>query len=850
MTVEIYVTQTRTYYPEQGKPEVHLYGRTEDGEADIIRVLDFDPHFYVPEHEGDKIQPKDHRDLSRVEENPEQPSLNGESLTKIIADHPGGVRRLSEQYDKTYEADVGFTNRLRIDEGIYTGVRAPDRRAKPSDIEAVEMEAPVRYCYYDIEIDDRGSMPVQDGEVAHTDSEVVSIVAYDSFADEYHGFLSLDDREPSEVLPEVVETGEPPGCLDKLHPAYNEKQMLREWAEFLGETNPDVLLAWNNLGFDAPYLIKRMEAIGMDGASMARGPTPEAEAGQYDPELSGRVIYDLMKAWKRMQYSDVSQSLQNAAEMELGDDAGKINHEETLYDLWQNNAAKLLRYNGRDVSLMVEINEAAGVMDDREELKDTVGVDYEETYEANDFIEMLARRKLDEWGYIGPTKTPPEGGSDDDDDYEGALTMEAFEGRKETLVSIDVASLYPMTMWMLNSSPETLVGVYDDPQAFIDQDDRELSAAPNGAVFRQDEDGLFRALVDEALELTQQAGRRRDEYDAGSDMWAYWNQTREARKRIRNGLYGVLGWVWFFLYDEPVAESVTTMSQEVIKSSAKYINENTAGEVVYGDTDSCYISWPNEWSFEKCLEHTDNVVETLETEVYPRLAGEWGMEGVECKWEMDIEDASETMFMAGKKKRYAKRVVWKEGMDFDTRLDAPEYSIKGFEVKRSDSAELLNKLQKDVFGMILDGAESASIRKRVFEAAQKIERRDANWDLIGIPGGIGKPLDEYDADTAQVRGAKVGNELLGLNIGQNDKPKRLYVDERPLENGDITKKTDVICYNNGAELSPIENQIYVDVSRMQDVVIKRPMGRILDCLGIDVEAAITGRKQNSIADYV
>jgi DNA polymerase I len=110
------------------------------------------------------------------------------------------------------------------------------------------------------------------------------------------------------------------------------------------------------------------------------------------------------------------------------------------------------------------------------------------------------------------------------------------------------------------------------------------------------------------------------------------------------------------------------MAQQVTRASADYINEETVGKVIYGDTDSCYISWPDEWSIEECLQHTEEVVEELNNNVYPELASDYGMEAEQCKWEMEIEDASEVMFQSGRKKRYSKNVVWVEGMDFDERL--------------------------------------------------------------------------------------------------------------------------------------------------------------------------------------
>jgi DNA polymerase elongation subunit (family B) len=845
----MYITETRTYYPDNyGDVEIILYGRTPDGEPERVRVTGFEPYFFVPEEEADTLQPKDHSDLARVNDTASATSIFGDSLARITATHPGGVRGLQEQYDSTFEADVDFESRLRIDHDIYSGIRVETnkRRVRPEELEPVEIDADPRYLYYDIEIDDRGAMPVQGDDVVHTDSEVVTICAYDSYTQEYHGFVSLGDRQPSEVLPTVMQEQEAPGCLDKLHFYHTEKPMLKGWIDFVSEIQPDALLAWNNVGFDAPYLIERANAIGLNPGDMGRGPAPAAGVRRGTPAVTGVAVYDLMKAWSKMQVSDVSSRLNNAASMELGDDHGKIEHEAGIHEMWQDDAEQLLRYNGRDVSLMVDINAEAGIMDDREELKDTVGVDYEDTYQANSFIEMLCRRKLWEVEKKGPDGTPPDG----DSGYEGAYTFDAFEGRRQNVVSIDLSSLYPYTMKMLNSSPEQLITHAENPQEYIKQDDRDLTAAPNGAVFSNENDGLFRQVVDEALELTQQAGRLRDQHEPGTEMWNKHNKSREARKRIRNGLYGVLGWVWFFMYDKPVAEAITTLSQRVVKRSAEYINEETPGNVIYGDTDSCYISFPNEWTITESLEETHQIVARLNGVEFPKLAGEWGIDPAESQWEMEIEDASEAMFQANRKKRYAKKSVWKEGMDIDARLDEPEYSIKGFEAKRSDCATLLERLQKETLTMIVDGEPNSEIRDRVFQASRKIDRTDYDPDLIGIPGGIGQPLDEYDSDTAQVRGAKAANDLLNLSLGESDKPKRLYLERTGLDVAGTTVETDVICFEDESDIQPVADQLAVDVARMQEVVVETPMERILSAVDIDAKAAMTGRKQNAIGDYL
>ena len=56
-----------------------------------------------------------------------------------------------------------FTDRLRIDEGIITGVSAPSRYSTPNEIEPCEMHVEERRVAFDIEIDDRGAFPENEG---------------------------------------------------------------------------------------------------------------------------------------------------------------------------------------------------------------------------------------------------------------------------------------------------------------------------------------------------------------------------------------------------------------------------------------------------------------------------------------------------------------------------------------------------------------------------------------------------------------------------------------------------------------------------------------------------------------
>ena len=126
-------------------------------------------------------------------------------------------------------------------------------------------------------------------------------------------------------------------------------------------------------------------------------------------------------------------------------------------------------------------------------------------------------------------------------------------------------------------------------------------------------------------------------------------------------------------------------------------------------------------------------------------------------------------FQAGKKKRYAGSLVWKEGKDVH------ETDIVGFEIKRSDTPQITKFVQMTVMEQILEGKGYPEIKAFLSDVIKKYRAGKYTLDEIGIPGGIGKSLDDYDNDDAQVRGAKYANLHLHTEFGKGSKPKRIYI---------------------------------------------------------------------------
>ena len=140
-----------------------------------------------------------------------------------------------------------------------------------------------------------------------------------------------------------------------------------------------------------------------------------------------------------------------------------------------------------------------------------------------------------------------------------------------------------------------------------------------------------------------------------------------------------------------------------------------------------------------------------------------------------------------------------------------------------------------------------------------------DYEKVAIPGGIGKRLDNYDTDTAQVRGAKYANLLLGTNFQRGSKPKRLYLEkvhpeffrrveaemdldpaEDPLY-GEFKRDPDVICFEYDEQ---IPEEFEVDWEKMLDKTLKGPIERVIEALGISWEEVKSGQEQTGLGQFM
>jgi DNA polymerase elongation subunit (family B) len=824
------------------QPIIHLFGRQADGTAEHVRVLGFEPYFYVPAASLSE-RSLDRPEIVRTE--PGYTSIRGEALVRVYTRTPRDVGSIRDAFDH-FEADILFPNRLLIDKDLTGGVRVPARRGADgvlevhhSELQPAEVDTPVHVCMFDIEVDDRNGFP-EDGE-----EPILCLTSHDSGTGQYVIWVVQPPTGATipDALPEYVPIDEPLSVELRRFDA--EDAMLAAFVDYLDETDPDLLSGWNFDDFDLPYLLDRMRQLAADSSLDLRGDRLSRvdevwRSGWGGPDVKGRVVFDLLYAYKRTQLSELdSYRLDAVGEVELG--VGKERYSGAIGDLWEQDPGRLIEYNLRDVELCVALDRKQQIISFWREVAAFVGCKLEDAPTPGDAVDMFVLHKA--FGkFVLPSK-----GRQEAEDFEGGAVFDPISGVREMVSVLDLKSLYPMSMVTMNASPETRV----DPASY----EGPTYTAPTGQHFRKEPDGIMREMVDELLTEREEKKRLRDTHPVGSAAYDRFDQQQASVKIIMNSLYGVSGWARFRLYDRDSAAAVTATGREVIAFTAEATRE-MGHTVVYGDTDSVMIELGASMDKATAIERSFAIEDHL-NEAYDAFADRV-LNAEEHRFQIEFEKLYRRFFQAGKKKRYAGHIIWKEGQDVD-RID-----ITGFEYKRSDIAPITKQVQREVIEKIVYGEDLDVIVTYLQEVIEEFEAGTVDLDAVAIPGGIGKRLDAYETATAHVRGAQYANAVLGTSFARGSKPKRVYLRKvhpaffRRLEAdgaidpaqdpvyAEFKRDPDVICFEYADE---VPETFAVDYEQMLEKTVRAPIERIIEALGMRWDEVRSGQEQTGLESF-
>ena len=659
----------------------------------------------------------------------------------------------------------------------------------------------------------------------------------------------------------------------------NEKHLLLEFLKFWCKNYPDIVTGWNVKFFDIPYLMNRMRFIFDNDTINKMSPwnyvnADRVQMGNKNSQfwnILGVSVLDYFDLYKKFTYvRQESYKLNYIAKVELGEQ--KLdNPYETFKDFYTKDYQRFVEYNIQDVELVDRLEDKMKLIELCLTMAYDYKVNYTDVYSQVRCWDTLIYNHLLQKNII----IPPREDNEKDSQYEGAYVKDPQLGLHNWIVSFDLNSLYPHLIMQYNISPETFVGV--EPKAvgvenFLDErlnlkwaKDKNVTIAPNGAMFKRDKQGFLAELMEkmytERVVYKQKAIQAKKEFQKTKDP-IYSNEISRchniqmAKKIALNSAYGAIGNQYFRYFDVKQAEAITLGGQlsirwierDVNRFMNKILNTTNVNYIVASDTDSIYLRLDKlvekvckGKTINQIVDFLDKAAEDKIQKVIDKSFENLAkyVNAYEQKMYMKREAiANKGIWVA--KKRYMMNVFDEEGV----RYDVPKLKIMGVEAVKSSTPEVCRGKIKDAIRVIMNDTEDNLIKfvsnfKEVFKTLSPEE--------VAFPRSCNN-LNRY-IDSSQiykkgtpihVKGALIYNHYIYKNklerkyplIKDGDKIKFLMLKQPN------TVKDTVISF---ATKIPQEFELhkYVDYDMQFEKTFTDPLKFILDSIGWKLEREAT-----------
>ncbi|MBR79536.1 MAG: hypothetical protein CMA88_01955 [Euryarchaeota archaeon] len=864
-------------WPGEPKTVIELWCRSKAGHSAMLLVNGLRPYVEIsdPKSDGGPEDPEFLGNASSVKGVQGDPEPSGMKLSQdgVIRPHyriyvrdttkVRGVRKaLSDQGWTVTSADILFFQRLLLDldlgphirmsgEVLWAGERAPDGSKTSENTDRETAEKRIH------EVGGSGIYPL--------DMVVSCDLAGLSRAEPFPApFVTMSfDLETSIAnntilcAAAVVDRG---GERTEYPITGAETEILEKLTEVVRSEDPDFITGYNIDNFDLPRMEERSEYIDteseMDRSSLlgwGRVPANEAETkrgwrrpGRIFPNreqnrvwtIKGRIPLD---AWwqARQTLRPQRESLRYVSRLLWPDDEEmqKMDIDASRMDEeWAERPDEVLDYCVRDTVLPLDILEKMKSIARKEALASVslTTVDIAATSTTSRWIDSLVIRLADRSGVAVPNTNQ---GPRKQDKIAGGYVHEVDPGVEPWVVVLDFKSMYPSIMISNNICSTTLVrdGSEDDSHSVSPiTNTRYISKEERFGLVPQ----LLQGLMDSRDRHKAALAKANDEGDEAEAFLQ--DQLQYAVKILMNSFYGVFASNFYRFTHPSLGASITEWARHNIKAIISKVEED-GDDVVYSDTDSIFVRAPvegdppmNKPSVTGGMEDWERAKRTT-LEFGEALAERFTREGAE----LEFETALSSFFSHGAKKRYVGRVVWPR----------EEMLIRGYEVRRTDSFQLLSDTMTQMFEMILDGNTIGAVdmtksvidrvREGDVETSQLVISRSCKgkwntkkeeWDFSMYANPDGLPYvraakQRIAAGLQFTPGMKVGYVVTEPDLGE----KKLGVEAWLVD-------------EIGGDPPEYDTEYYAKR-------LAKSLGRVTDAFGWDEKNLLKGTRQSTIFDF-
>lgn len=494
--------------------------------------------------------------------------------------------------------------------------------------------------------------------------------------------LYAEDKQQNETFSLVLFNGQwvveqPAQVADFIQWCSSERELLQRFCQEVQRQDPDLLIGWNFIGFDIKVLVAASERLqvplrlGRDGSKVRFSDGVRQGEQRYPDKvyIAGRVALDGIEVMKNATYHFTSFSLNHVAGELLGqqklitadtgtDKLAEIKHQYKYQPL------QLAEYNLQDCRLVSRLFQQEKLFEYLITRTELTGLELDRVGGSVAAFTNLYLPYVHRKGWIAPNLVAPQ-------DYvhsPGGFVMDSQPGIHQNVLVFDFKSLYPSIIRTFNVDP---VGLLEAREL----DDSQVIEGFRGGRFNR-EPAKLANILDKLWAAREQA--KKDDNKVFSN----------AIKIIMNSFYGVLGSSGCRFYDTKLASSITMRGHWILNQSKQWF-EQQGLNVIYGDTDSIFVSLDG--SNVSALQAVE-LEQKLNSWWQQKLADEFDLS---CKLEMEFETHFSPFFMptirgseSGSKKRYA---------GIKVNGETEQLVFKGLESVRSDWTELAKQFQVELY---------------------------------------------------------------------------------------------------------------------------------------------------------
>ncbi|WP_017189448.1 DNA polymerase II [Vibrio harveyi] len=601
----------------------------------------------------------------------------------------------------------------------------------------------------------------------------------------------------SPVDSRVIMIGEPEQAETPIQWVKDEKALLDALIAWFKQFDPDVIVGWNVIDFDFRLLHKRADWHNMK-LILGRADQPSffrssAQSQQGFISIPGRVVLDGIDTLKTATYHFRSWSLESVSQELLGE--GKEIHNvhdrmDEINRMYRSDKPSLAKYNLQDCVLVNKIFDHTHLLDFAIERSRLTGVELDRVGGSVAAFTNLYLPQIHRAGYVAPNLHPENWIASP-----GGYVMDSIPNLYDSVLVLDFKSLYPSIIRSFLIDP---MGLVEGLQLEIGKAEDEAVPGFRGGQFHRSKHFLPEMI--EKLWAARDVAKKNNE-----------KAFSQAIKIIMNSFYGVLGSSGCRFFDTRLASSITMRGHEIMKQT-KVLIEAKGYQVIYGDTDSTFVSLNGPYSQADADKIGIELVEYINQWWGDHLRDEYNLNSI---LELEYETHYRKFLMptirgaeTGSKKRYAGLIG--EG-------EKERIIFKGLESARTDWTPLAQRFQNTLYQMIFHGEDPSDY---VREMVEKTNSGEFDDQLV-YQKRLRRKLHEYQKNIPpQVRAARLADDI-NAKLG------------RPLQYQN-RGRIEYLITVNGPEPheyrnSPIDYQHYIDKQ------LKPIADAILPFIGTDFE---------------